>query len=294
MSYDSLESSVDDSEFVEFLLIKHGNTEHPIAFGVHDVFYDGRIYKPTAAKRSALPVTGIGKEGEIEIQLPLNHAFPRRWLQLGVPPITTATLWRREADGSVRQQWAGPITSMAWDENCTIATFRCPSFASETLVRKLPMLEADRECPHMLGDKFCRVDLEAGVNPDGIPYKFVGIAIAVDGRDVTMDLVSVPAASPHRSKWLKDGLLKDAVTGESVTIVDQNDIAPGVLTMTVLTLNYPVVGLRAGSVITVYVGCDWLNPTCKSKFNNLSHNGACTFMPFKNPHVPGFDVEEED
>lgn len=294
MSFDSLEASIQDSQPVEFVLLKHGNIEYPIAFGISEVPYDGRIYKPTSAERSSIIVTGVGKQGEVEIKLPINHAFVRRWLQFGMPPLTTATIWRRQADGSVEQRWAGPITSLGWDEKCTVATLRCPSYASEALARTLPMIEAQRECPHMLGDKFCRVDLEAGVNPDGIPYKFTGVAIGVDGRDVTMDLVSVPAGYTFRSKWTRDGKLVDALSGESMTIIDQNDISPGLLTITKLTLSNLIVGLRAGSVISVYVGCDWTNPTCKSKFNNLSHHGGCTFMPYKNPHVPGFDVEEED
>jgi hypothetical protein len=294
MSSDSYEASVQDSEPREFMLINHGTTNYRIAFGNRELVVGADIYLPIAAERSDQIVSGVGKHGDMQLKLPIDHALVKRWLLLGVPPFpVTATLWRMQTDGSTEMQWTGELADLDWDDECTEARFRIPSLATQTLVRRLPMLPATRTCPHTLGDKFCRVDLD-GSNPDAVPYRCTTNVISVDGRDVTIDLSNVPAGYTYRGSWLVKGVLEHVATGEKMTITTQADLAPGVGTTTKIKIHLPIPKMKNGDSVTVTVGCDWKNPTCKSKFNNLKHNGACTFMPYKNPHVPGFGAEDED
>lgn len=289
-----IEESEQDSSPRELVQITHGSTTYRIATGTRDISYGGNVYTATAASRGELGVTTTtDPEKELTITLPIDHAFVRRYLQQGVPPRQiTATVLRYYSASVVEQLWVGEITAMSVDDRNTEATFRVPSRLGQSLVRRLPTITAGRLCPHMLYDDTCAIDRN-GTNPDGIPYKLSTTVLHVSGREVRLDLSSVPVGNAHRSDWLVGGELVHTASGERMTIREQNDLNPGGSTVTVISMHLQIPVMKLGDNIEVYAGCKWDVTTCDQKFNNLPANGSYPYMPTGNPYVPGTLLKEE-
>lgn len=292
-TFDEDEGSREQSEPREFFDISiNGTVTYRHTSGIRDMFVAPYAYTAIPIERSSLTVVGAGKQGELEITLPLDHALCHRYTEQGVPPKRiTVTLWRKQmVSGLIERLWVGDITSMAC-EGDGVAKFRVPARAGEALLRVIPNVTASRKCPHILYDAMCRVD-RAGSDPDAVPYKLTTTVISVSGRDVRIDLSNVPADSARREQWAINGEIVHAITGDSTSIRAQTDLSPGFSTVTLLSLALPIVGMKIGDSVDVYAGCAWDEITCDEKFDNLSRYGGYPYMPFKNPFTPGFPIEE--
>lgn len=277
----------------EYFEIVTGTATYRVASGVRDIAIGGLVYTAIAMARGAIGANAAGTAKELELTLPVDHPLVTRYLQQGVPQHRiTVTAWSKDiGTGVIKRIWVGNVTSMSVDEEGTEATFRVPSRAGEALLRMLPNVTAGRLCPHVLYDRVCGVD-PSGSGPTGIPHKVTTTVLAVDGRKVRVDLATIPAADPLRAKWCALGKLTHVASGEPMTIREQIDLSPGTSTVADLDLQMQMPGLKIGDSVEVQAGCDWFIQTCDLKFDNLSSHGGYTYLPPKNPHVPGATVEE--
>ncbi len=284
-SFRDLEASIESSQPREYCRIAYGTTEHLIAFADRDIVTaEGKIYKAVAADRGQIAVAGAGKSTALELTLPLDHAFVKRYLSQGTPPrLITFTLWRQQADGSVEQQFVGEITSMNVDDDNTSAVFRVPSRASESLLRVIPNVTCGKTCPHMLFDSMCKVERVLGTT------YFSTTVTSKTGREIRLSLAA--PFGPYRSDWAEGGEVHHPSSGERMTVIDQADDNPGVLTTTTLTQQAPIVEMKVGDTVEVYAGCDHTLETCVNKFNNRQNFGGLPHMQKANPFVPGTGSE---
>jgi hypothetical protein len=289
-----IESSEQDSEPRELLDIAHGTVLHRITFGTRDVNEGLNVYTAVAGARGEIGVIGSGNaQRELTLTLPINHAFVRRYLQQGVPPgKITVTLRRKYVpSGEIELLWRGEITSMSADDDGTEASFRVPARTGEALLRVIPAVTCGRGCPHILYDRNCGIDRN-GYNPAGFSYKCSTSVIYVSGRDVRVDLSNVPVNSPHRAEWAVNGEIAHVASGERMTIRDQTDITPGISSVTTLSMQLPIVGMKVGDTVEVYAGCQWDPNTCNEKFDNIDHHGGYPYSPKGNPFIEGSIINE--
>jgi hypothetical protein len=231
------------------------------------------------------------------ITLPIDHAFVRRYMQGGIPPgMIAATITRIEADLSTEQIWNGEISGVQCNDTCTEATFRVINVATKLALRVTPSVVIARTCPHTLFEGMCgRELLRTGTNPDGIAYKLTTTVLAIDGRDVKIDLSNVPAANARRAQWCLGGEFVHTASGERRTIRNQQDYNPGTGTLSLLTLHVPIVELKVGDSVDVYPGCaKTIGGThgCHPKFGNRHNFGGFPELPAGNPFTPGSPSSE--
>lgn len=293
MSVDSVEASEQDSSPRELYEFTVGAQIYRLTSADHDVAYGNSVYKATPIARGDIgPPAVAGRSKEVAVTLPIDHAIARRYLKQGVPPqsMQCRILRLYHPSGDVEQIWNGPVLSMSCNDDNTEATFRVVSRVAEAMLRVIPTLTLSRNCSHMLYDSTCGID-RTDTGPDGFPYKHTTTVISVNGRVVRLDLSTVTAGHARRADWLALGELVHVASGERRTIAEQNDISPGVSTVTDVTLNLQIPDLKVGDSIQVFAGCKLDPATCDLKFDNMSRYSGCAYLPTSNPYVPGTKVE---
>lgn len=283
MSIESIEASEQDSQPRELIYIVHGATSYRLTSAVRDVTYDGDLYEAAAVSRGELgaPLVGSAGDSECIITLPIDHPLVRRYLQMLVPPLRVAvTVSRLYPDDSIETVWSGDITSMSVDDENTMASFRVASGGAEAVEQLLPTISVSRTCPYILYGAGCNVSRSASV--DGLAHSVSTTVIAVNGRDVRVDLQD----TDRGDDWAALGELvvtSGTASGERMSIREQNDPNPGISSVAVLSLQLPIPGLKVGDAVTVYAGCDHSIGTCRVKFDNKQSFGGLPAMPVANP-----------
>ena len=286
MTFDTLEASVQDSQPREYGEITHGSVSYRFSFADRDLVVGGVIYPAIAGSRGDQSPAGVGKQAEMTLTLPIDHAFCRRYTRNAVPPkLVTCTLYRQQSDDSTEQIWTGNIISMSVNDDCTEASFNIRSRVASRLLTVLPTVRAGRMCPYVWGDTLCGVDPN-GTGPTALPHKVTTTVTAIDGRVVRVNLSTIPAADPLRDGWATNGYFKDVASGEIMTILDQADLSPGVSTIADLTIEAVIAGLTVGSSVEVFAGCPREIITCGEKFDNQKRFGGLPQMPTANPFTP--------
>jgi hypothetical protein len=286
VSYDTVEASVESSQPREYGVITHGNVTYRFSLAARDLVVSGVVYPVIAGMRSEQSPAGVGKQSEMKLTMPIDHALCRRYTQNGVPPkVVTCTLYRQQSDLSTEQLWTGNILSMAVNDECTEASFNIRSRAASALLRVLPTVTAGRMCPYVWGDTLCGVDPN-GTGPTALPHKVTTTVTAINGRVVRVNLSTIPAADDLREGWATNGYFKDVTSGEIMTILDHTDPSPGVSTLADLTLEAIIAGLAVGSSVEVFAGCPREIVTCSAKFANKQRYGGEPQLPTENPMAP--------
>lgn len=243
----------------------------------HDVVHDGQRYTAIPLERSEATITMPGEEKELTLTLPVDHGLARRWVQMSVPPKRVSVTITRLEDSTASTVWMGDITSMGVEGK--LAKFRVPSRAGEWMLRLIPTRTVGRTCPVALYSDACGIS-ESGSH-NGLAHKVTTTAIAVAGRDVTVDLGSLD----RNGDWAERGAIRHVTTGEIMAVTLQTDRAPGSSTVSVLRMQFPIVGLKAGDSIEVLAGCDKRMETCHTKFGNRQNFQGFHTLPTANPFV---------
>lgn len=285
MTYASAEASVQDSEPRERFVISvnDGATVYRHTSATRDTTYDGDYYTTIALDRGAVAITMPGELQDLTLRLPIDHPLVKRWPQLGVPPMKVELTVYRDNGGETRTIWYGEILSMRSRRGT--AEFRVPSKVGEWMMRPIPALVASRSCPFFVGDTNCGVDM-TGAGPTAVPHRVVTTVTYVNGRDVRVNLSTIPAADPLREGWCEGGRIKHVATGEWMTIHTQTDLNPGTSTVADLRMQLPIPGLKVGDSVEVYASCRLDITTCRVKFDNKQRFGGAPQMPLKNPFTP--------
>lgn len=286
MSFDTTAASVQDSRPREYGAITHGSITYRFSFAEREVVVGGVVYPAIAGMRGPQAPAGVGKPNEIILTLPINHALCRRWTLNATPPrAPECTIWRLESDGNTDQIWSGRLISMSVNDDCTEASFNIRSRVAGRLLVVLPTVSAGRMCPYVWGDTLCGVDPN-GTGPTALPHKVTTTVVSINGRELRVDLSTIPAGDDLREDWAANGYLKDVASGEIATILTHTDPNPGLTTFADLTLDGVIAGMTVGSSVEVYAGCPREIVTCSAKFANKQRYGGFPQLPIANPFTP--------
>ncbi len=298
-TFDEDEASVEDSQPRELIDIAINPPLGQVwrhTSAIRDEFIDPYVYTSIPIMRSEIRVPASNEAQQVvTLTLPIDHDLARIYLQQGVPPQQTlVTIRRRQVtSGEIRTLWTGYVDSMEWDEDGT-AKFAITSRLTSSLLRVLPQISVGRTCPHILYDTNCRVIRSQLSLGSSSPYKTVTTALHVSGTEVRVDLPDVDVTDLLRWQWVKDGELVHVISGERMTILDQEDLSPGFSTVAKLTLKLPIPGLKIGDSVEVYAGCARDIITCNQKFGNQVNHGGMPYLSTKNVFLPtGFGVVEQ-
>lgn len=289
------ESSAADNEPREFYDITIGVTAYRLASGTRDLSISGTFYAAEAMKRSSLTIAQLRRGGDqaLTLSIRVNHPIVRRWFQQAVPPKTANVIaWRKqERSGLVERIWTGVIASVDCEDG--VATLTITSLLGPPFRRRLPTLTVGRQCGHVLYGAGCNVD-DTSSNGDGVPFRCVTTVASVNGREVQFNLSNVPADYALRSTWAQFGYMVHLASGEPMTIAQQNDLSPGVSTVTKVILQAQIVGMKVGDTIYVFAGCAHDPITCRTKFENQVNYGGFSSLPTRNPFFPtGLGIMEQ-
>jgi uncharacterized phage protein (TIGR02218 family) len=258
MSLETDEQSVELSQPREAYEVTVGTTIYRMTSGVRDLVIGGQTFTASPIGRTTLPVTNSSGPGEVTITLPVSHAIPQRYLAQGVPPgtVLVGVLRHQIESGETEYIWRGYATSMTCTGN--VAAFSVPARSAQAMLRRLPMITAGRQCPHILYDSRCSVARAS--------FKVTTTVTAVSGR-----AIRVATMDSKADYWAQFGELHHVASGERMTISDH--------TGTDITMQLPIVEIGIGDEVEVFAGCAHDVGTCLSKFDNVVNFGGFPDMP---------------
>lgn len=283
-----IETGGEIGEVVETVDIVHSLVIYRFTTSTRALFYSGQVYESIGAMRGDLKIATVDGDTALEITLPIDHPFVRRYVKLLTPPQTISVTMRRHYPGAIVETiWTGPVTSMAISDTASApeAVFRCPSFLDEQLQRPLPARTIGRLCPYTVYDTRCQVDRTS------VLFHVDASVLFVSGRTLRYDQGNTSADG-----WAKFGevlVTGGEATGERVTIGTMKYVnLPS--SVVEIELHTVVPGLKVGDAITVFAGCDLTLETCRNRFDNVVRFGGQPHLPTKNPFLAeGFGPPED-
>lgn len=263
-TYDEDETSIQDSRIRDCIKIELPAKSWLISTSGSPVTIGGELYTAFSAEVGDITVAVSSGDADIEITIPSTHPAVTRYLANLCPPkIVIVTVFRyQKRSGQYKQQWKGFWTSLNYDsENGNLAKILIPSRMSSSLQKRLPTISGGVTCPHILGDRNCRVSLE--------PLKISTTVTLVAGAQLT--IASIAGKPDH---WAQLGKVVHPASGEWMAVNDQVG--------SVITMQYPIFEVNHGDVIDLYPGCTHLiGPAtlvtglgCLDGFNNVVNFGG--------------------
>lgn len=273
MSYDDDERSVSQNRPIDLYTIVTTTTVYRLTSNETNVAFGGNTFTATTMSRDNLQVTGEAENSELVIHLPIAHPLVQSYAATGIPEQSVmVTLQRLQSvSGVAFQQWTGPAQGLSIDGH--VAMIRVPTTTNDALRIQLPVIAAQKQCNHRLGDQRCAPN-PGGVFPPGddpgtggpdltaLSVSTTIVSIATDG--VTL---SVGSVGGHLDTWAVFGRVVLA-NGDSRTIISQ------VGTTVIIDVPFVFGTLFSAPQIKIEPGCDHSPTTCIAKFNNIRNYGG--------------------
>jgi hypothetical protein len=283
VSFDSDESSRQDSQPVEGFKFVLPTVTYRLTSAAHDVTINAEVYTAATITRGNVVVTGDSDKAELVVTMPVSHPIAQRYLQQGVPPRDVLVTCYRQQPGGFEQWWKGYATSIGVSGR--EASFRIPSLIADVLRRKLPVIGASRSCPHILYDpNTCKLSRAASGIPTIGTVK-ISTTIAAPPSGSTL-VVAALGTWPNHAAQL--GEVVHVASGERRSIFDQVG--------TTLSLQMPILEAANGDAVDVYVGCSHFmeTPTTVETFpagcrglQNVDNYGGFPAMSMTDVFDPG-------
>ncbi len=265
MTFDTLEKSVHGGrprEIYTFELLNVG-TWH-LTTSKEDEVYSGTVYTSTPGlARGNVKIEQGGNVREIQISMPITHAVVASLLANGIGPREpVATVERVHwGDGDIRRIWRGHIVSIETDDET--ARLTVASAIDSALQIRLPIILAQRSCPHVLYDVGCGF-VRSGFNTTVLSFAGTTITLADD--------------QGHPDGDLKHGEIVRVNDNEKRTILSHLG--------DVIIIDVPFTVLANGDTVNLAPGCDKTIETCDTKFGNVANYGGQPLMKTTNPSGP--------
>jgi uncharacterized phage protein (TIGR02218 family) len=228
----------------------------------HDITIGTDTYTSIAIERDSFSDDGNPDDGNT-LKLSLPRINPLADLYRIQPPEKTVTVKIRavQLDDPAQQRlsiWSGRVVAVSWEHPTSeVACERIATSLKRTGVRA----RYQRHCRH------CHYGPGCGL--DRATYEVPDVVSAVSNRT----LLTLPAATGHADGYFNGGIL--AIGGVMRLIIQH--------TGDQVKINRPIVGLDAGTAVSLYPGCDRSAATCKDKFNNVENYGGFDFIPTDGP-----------
>ncbi len=278
------ESSREDSEPIElYSIIVSTGQAYYLTSSIRDFVYEGRVYKATAIDHEEIGVDTTTDPRTFQVKIAIDHPLVKRWTRYVSPPKrTSVTCYRLQRIPNVAELWwGGNVTSLSWDEG--IATLHVPARMGAALEHKVPNVCVSVTCKHVLYDASCGIS-KTGANPFLLSHQRIATVLAVNGRDVKVDLDD---SNRIGTQWAFGGTLTHSPTGEVMTITKQSDVSPGTSTLSVLTMQARIEELKVGDSVVIQRGCKNTVLACRDDFDNVDKFSGYSLLPHVNPFKVG-------
>lgn len=270
-SYLTEETSRQDGSPIELYDLVLGSDQWHFCSCADPVTFEGTDYTPVAVVRDSLPLGSDERRDEFSVTMPSDHAFVQKYIHLVPAPkatITVRRVHRFDDSEEVMAFFKGTVAAIRYIQNGTVAAVGVAPI-TDRLSLTVPRFVFSALCNHVLGDRWCDVDLVSGSDPDGNAYTFVGNCSSVLGATVIVDGI---AAAGYPNQFFKNGKITTASADTRLITSQVGD------TLTVLVPLFEGSALETHDV-TVVAGCDHSLPTCIAKFDNRDNNGGFPFIP---------------
>ncbi len=224
------------------------------------------VFAPEAITRSELDFSQEDTGETIELTLPRANPVPA--LFIGDLPSTPVwvTIYRahRGEESLAVTIFSGKVVRARFEESEAVLT---GASLTAMLARTVPILAMQTACNHVLYSTAC------GADP-GACRDLVSVT-SVSGATVISNGFAL-----RPNQWYRGGRLETA-SGETRFIV--NHVGSTV------TLISPLPGLSSLDQVRAFWGCDHLEATCRTKFNNLVNHLGWSRLPGRNPFTGRID-----
>lgn len=262
MSYQDIESSLDQGNPVELYEFVQGTKRTLYSSNANGITKEGIFYQPMPISRDRIKQSSDVFKDSLKLDFPRGDQFANQYIGFAPEDVTTVTIFRGHENDPLKQfivYWKGRVVGAKASGNKI--NVECESVFTSI---KRPGLRARFEygCRHTLYLPGCFVSKEA--------HKANGYVIGITrGVDI-----QVLAASAKPDGYYTGGMIttQDGTARWITHHVGQ-----------ILTISRPIHGLSQGASLDLYPGCDHLKETCRIKFNNLDNFGGFPYIPTKNP-----------
>lgn len=275
ITYTDAESSLQDAQPVELYRFVHGLDSYCFTSADVPCVFKGETYEPEAISRSTIDQSQEDQAGSLEVSMPRECAVAALFIAyLPSVPVKLYVYRTHRNSPDVVQTFQGTVVSATYTENeCKL---RCAANA-DILSRIIPIAIYQPQCNHVLFSTSNKYDLEGGTRAQNIGCNADKAAFRVPVQVYAVDELTVSGTGlgDKPEGWFAYGYVERVRDGDVRWITQHTGSS--------IELSYPFKDLGPGEVLYAYPGCDRLESTCRSKFNNVVHFGGFTRMPAKNP-----------
>jgi hypothetical protein len=263
MTFDATERSTQGASPVELYKFTGTFETYRYTSAATDKVNSDGTYTALSIRRKAVK-SGTHEDTDIsmDVELPVSTPIVADYAFSQSPPKLLLQLYRAHpADlDDTLLMWQGEVKG--WNVRDRVASLRVPSVLSEALSARVPPVNFQGPCNHILGDARCGVDMTSGANSASRTVS------SVSGRTVVL------SSSAFSADECKGG---EMIAGNERRMIMSNSGATFVVSS-------PFADLEVGDSVTVRRGCDHaFNGHCINRFNNAASFGGFPLVPDKNP-----------
>ncbi len=266
MTFASQEESVSSSSTIELYRFAIGPFTWNYNSSETDFTVESVVYVATQISRTNIRQSQDITRAPITITVPFDDSFVQQYIE--APPSQEATvrvssLHETDSLDEVVIDWVGRVAGVKFVQE-NYAEIRCEPLTT-TLRRTLLRRNYQRQCPHLLYSQQCLVNRTE--------FDAETTLAVVEGVTLTADIASTQV----------DGYwIGGFVQFTHATIPIQRRFINGHVG-NVITMDLPITDRPAGTLVTIFAGCDHTLTTCRDKFANLDNFGGMPYIPAKNP-----------
>lgn len=276
MAFADSEVSVERSRPVELYTISQG-TEQFFYTSQEQAFTVGATtYNPVPLRRGRIASGPDSRDGIVEVEIPGNDTFARRYINVVPAQRATVTIDRVQrlegtAPADIIRVFEGVVQSVAFTESGKLATLALqPVVAS--LSRPLPRETFSSGCNHILYDALTCQAVRGSTAPDSTPLRLVATVTGVSGIGNTE--LTVPGAAALPTGWFTAGQITLPGDEDTRMVINHS----GSTIQLLLGFRVAVTGLS----MTLDAGCAHDPNACVNKFGNFINYGGSPFVPDRN------------
>lgn len=264
MAFDTLETSVDDGEPVEFYIFRRGSVQFAYTSADHSILYGGTNYESAALRRTSIDVSAEMQRNNVKISTARDFYITDLFRVTPPSDVITVTIQRmHEFDANPVTIWSGRVINAEWNsEGAELVAEPVYTSLRRVGLRKI----YQRACSHVLYSGECGLNINT--------WRTTSTVSAINGLTLT-----IPGASSFADGYFSGGFVEFIPSGFGY--YERRFIRSHVGSSVRITAG--LIGLAVGASIRLYPGCDHTTATCSGKFSNLPNYGGFPFIPIKNP-----------
>ncbi len=273
---------------IETPTVTYRVTSHPVDVEFKDLNDQRATYIAVPMSRGAEELAQDLTSRELTLYLPIGHPLVQRFAATGIPEHAVQVTHRRlqQVSGFAFQAWQGFAGGLSIQGRT--ASIRVPALTDDAMKIQLPVIAAQKQCNHRLGDRGCAPNpggtwpvLGGKPGSGGPDLAAFTVQTTIAAQSLTGGVVTVVVASLNGNpkNW--------AAFGEVVHVTSKQRRLVLAQTETTITINAPLVGATVGDAVLVIAGCAHDIFACVDKFNNRVNYGGAPLMTNRvNPWVP--------